>query len=95
MEDKFFNHSLKRFFIGGEGFKKEVKQQIRLLIIVTLGFTIAFSWRQTIFDSTERLIDFLFHFESSVSSSIITSLAITVISLVLIWIASKILAERE
>ena len=41
---------LYRFFIGSKNFENEFKKQVRMLVVVTFGFTIAFTWRQTIFD---------------------------------------------
>lgn len=82
------------FFIGGEQFKKEVKRQIRLLIIVTLGFTIAFSWRQTVFDIFQTLVQDLFATISPTASSVLTSTFITVVSLILILIVSYFLQDK-
>ena len=81
------------FFIGGRNFKKEFKQQLRFLINITLGFTIAFTWRQTIFDAVQTLIQKFMKAEG-LKSSILTSAAITIISLILIYISSQSLKER-
>jgi ABC-type Fe3+ transport system permease subunit len=84
---------LKRFIFGGEKFKKEVKHQIRLLIIITLGFTVAFTWRQTIFDSTQSLVKLITDVQSTMSLSVLSSLIITIVSLILIWITSRLLMD--
>ena len=83
------------FFVGGEQFKKEVKRQVRLLIVVTLGFTIAFSWRQTIFDVFESFIQKIFPTNNTALSSILTSTLITLITLFLILITSYFLQEKR
>lgn len=85
--------NIKRFLFGGDSFKKEFKSELRLLIMFTLGFTIAFTWRQTIFDTTQFLIEWITHVEGSTTLSILTSLAITIFSLFIIWIVSKLLEE--
>jgi hypothetical protein len=41
-------------------YKRELKNEIRILIVVTIGFTIAFSWRQTIFDMSLAFINAIF-----------------------------------
>jgi hypothetical protein len=84
---------LKRFIFGGENFKKEVKNQIRLLIIITLGFTVAFTWRQTIFDSTQSLVRLITDVQGAMSLSVLSSLIITIVSLILIWITSRLLMD--
>jgi len=81
---------VKRFLFGGDAFKREFKQQFRLLVTFTLGFTIAFTWRQLIFDSTESLVKFITKVQSSLYLSILTTFTITFISLVIIWLVSKI-----
>jgi len=85
---------LEQFFIGGRRFKQEFRRQIRLLIVVTIGFTVAFSWRQTIFDAVQTLVQALFGKEG-LSSSILTSIFITLFGLILIYLASQILKERS
>jgi len=87
-------HRIRRFLVGGENFKKEVKKEVRLLIFFTFGFTIAFSWRQTIFDGTENLIHHFLTNISSTSLSLLTSVSITIISLIVIWLASKWFMEK-
>lgn len=84
---------LKRFFFGGDSFKKEFKSEVRLLIMFTLGFTIAFTWRQTIFDTTQNLVSLITNITNSTSLSILSSICITITSLILIWIISKTLEE--
>ncbi len=85
---------LKHFFIGGAHFKAEFRRQVRLFIIVTLGFTIAFTWRQTVFDTTQWIVRAITHIENSAAASILTSTAITLISLLFIWVTSHFLQER-
>lgn len=84
-----------RLIRGDPHFRNEFKSQLRLLIIVTLGFTIAFTWRQTIFDAVQAGVIFFTHIESSTAASVLTSLAITFISVLFIYLASKILRENK
>ncbi|MAG10969.1 hypothetical protein CMI44_01515 [Candidatus Pacearchaeota archaeon] len=79
---------LKKFFRVGVRFKREFRRQLRMLITITLGFTIAFTWRQTIFDLSQSFVNFIFHLESLSALSIATSIFITIISIVLIYLAS-------
>lgn len=81
------------FFIGGRRFKKEFKRQLRLLIIITLGFTIAFTWRQTIFDISRDFVQLITNIQSSSYLSILTSVLITILSLLLIYLTSHLLKE--
>jgi len=84
---------INNFFIGGHNFKQEFKRQLRLLITFTLGFTIAFTWRQTIFDTTQSIVNFFANFESTTTQSIVTSIIITLVSLIVIWLAAKFICQ--
>jgi len=82
---------LHTFFIGGENFKKEFKNEIRWFIIVSLGFTIAFSWRETTFAAFEALLLKFIDIQNATYASIATSSIITLVSLIIIFISSKLL----
>jgi hypothetical protein len=85
---------IKHFFIGGHNFQSEFRRQMRMIIIITLGFTIAFSWRQTIFDLVQTAVQKFFHLAAA-ASSVATSTAITILSLVLIYAASHFLKDKK
>ena len=70
---------LYNFFIGGRKFKKEFKKQARLLVIITLGFTIAFTWRQTIFDLSQELVKLFVNIQNSATLSILASIIINML----------------
>jgi len=74
-------------------FKREFRRQIRTLIIVTLGFTIAFTWRQTLFDISQEIVEFFLHIEISSTLSILTSLFITLVSVVLVYLSAHFLKD--
>jgi len=84
-----------RLIRKGKKFKKEFRTELRLLIIITLGFTIAFTWRQTIFDLSQNFVHFVTKLENSSFSTIFTSIFITIISLLLIRITSNILKKDD
>ena len=87
------NQKLKRPFKIGIRFKREFKRQLRMLIIITLGFTIAFTWRQTVFDISQSFVQFFLNIKNSSSLSILTSAFITVLSIVLIYLSSHYLKD--
>lgn len=78
---------------AGVRFKNEFRKQIRMLIIVTFGFTIAFTWRQTIFDASQALVQFFTNVQGSTALSVLTSLFITIISVFLIYLAAHYLKD--
>lgn len=82
-------------YIGTKNIKKEFRRQLKLLITFTLGFTIAFTWRQTIFDLSLALVAFMTNIKNSSTLSILSSSLITIISLVLIYLTSHWLKERH
>jgi uncharacterized BrkB/YihY/UPF0761 family membrane protein len=77
----------------GRNFKKEFRRQIRMLIIVTLGFTIAFSWRQTVFDASQTFVQFFTNVQGSTTLSVLTSLFITIVSIILIYLVAHYLKD--
>ena len=80
---------LYRFFVGSDLLKKEFLKEMRTLIIFTLGFTIAFTWRQTIFDVMESVVQFFIDIKSNAALSIVTSGAITLFSLLIIYLTAR------
>ncbi len=80
---------------AGAKFKKEFRRQIRMLIIVTLGFTIAFSWRQTVFDASQSIVQFFTNVQSSTALSVLTSLFITIVAVILIYLAAHYLKDNH
>jgi len=81
------------FFIKGKRFQREFKRQLRMLITVTLGFTIAFTWRQTIFDLSLNFLKLVTAVKDSSFLSFLTSTFITLISLILIYLTSVLLRD--
>jgi len=75
-------------------FKREFRRQIRTLIIVTLGFTIAFTWRQTVFDLSQNFVKFITNIQGSSTLSVLTSVFITLLSLLLIYVAAHFLKHE-
>jgi uncharacterized protein involved in cysteine biosynthesis len=83
------------FFIGGERFKNEFTHQLRTLILITLGFTIAFTWRQTIFDLTEAFVKFCINVKGAAYLSLLTSITVTIFSILLMIIFSFLLKDSS
>jgi ABC-type Fe3+ transport system permease subunit len=83
--------NLIEILIKGKRFQREFKKQIKTLIIVTLGFTIAFTWRQTIFDLSLAIVKFFTNIKNSSTLSILTSLFITILSIFIIYLTSHYL----
>lgn len=86
---------LYNFFIGSKNFENEFRKQVRMLIVVTLGFTIAFTWRQTIFDLSQSFVQFITHVQKSELSSILTSTFITFLSILIIYLVSHFLKDKR
>ena len=82
-----------RLMRRGKRFKREFRKELRLLIVITLGFTIAFTWRQTIFDLSQNFVQFITNVQSSALSTILTSTFITLLSVLLIRLTSHFLKK--
>ncbi|MEM4259209.1 MAG: DUF5654 family protein [Candidatus Pacearchaeota archaeon] len=75
-------------------FRTEFKRQVRLALVAAIGFTIAFAWRNAVFDAFEsyvsRLMDIpLAHY----MTEIYTAIAITLVGVIVILFTSKLLKE--
>jgi ABC-type spermidine/putrescine transport system permease subunit I len=81
--------NLYRFFVGSDIMKKEFLREVRSLVIFTLGFTIAFTWRQTIYDVMESAVQFFTHLKANVALSVATSTATTVFCLILVYFTAR------
>jgi len=91
------NHKVKRFrnyFYLGNQYKHEFRKQMRMFIIFTLGFTIAFSWRETIFDLSEAFVKLVTKTTNPNAASIEASVFITVICALLIFLTARWLRDR-
>ena len=73
---------------------KEFRHELRLLIVVTLGFTIGFTWRETIFDLSWALMQWITHAQNNSALSILSSIFITLICVGLIYLTSYFLKAR-
>lgn len=85
-------HSLHNY-LGRDNQRRELKKQMRMLIMFTLGFTVAFTWRQTIFDLSLSFVGFLTHINNSSTLSILASIFITILSLGLVYLTSFMLRD--
>ena len=82
-------------FKTSRSFKIEFKRQIRLAVVAAIGFTIAFAWRNAVFDSLEsyvsRIMDIpLGHY----TTEVYTAIAMTILGVLVIFITSKLLKDR-
>ncbi|MBU0957403.1 MAG: hypothetical protein KKF56_01185 [Nanoarchaeota archaeon] len=75
-------------------YKKEFKKQLRLAIAAAIGFTIAFSWRNVIFDSVHSLVQNIDKKTTVFQTQFTASLIITVVGVLFILLFSKLLKEK-
>jgi len=82
-----------KIFFKQRRFQSEFQKQLRLLVVITLSFTIAFTWRQTIFDISLNFVKFVTKIQNSSASSLLASLLITIVSVLLIYITAYFLKD--
>lgn len=75
-------------------FRKEFKRQIRLAVVAAIGFTIAFAWRNAVFEGFQNYVSrFLEVDPSHYLTELYTAIAITFAGVCLIFITSSILKD--
>jgi len=75
-------------------FRKEFKRQIRLALVAAIGFTIAFAWRNAVFDAFQSFVArFLDVAPDHYLSELYTAIVITLFGVILIFITSKLLQD--
>jgi hypothetical protein len=89
IKQKFSNYT----FVG-QKYKSEFRKQMRSVIVLTMGFTIAFAWRETIFDWSKSFTAWITH-SAGEGSSTGASIFITIISLVLIFLTAYWLKDNK
>jgi len=77
-----------------KSFNKEFKRQLRFAITAGIGFTVAFAWRNAVFDSFQ---DFISRALSVTPNHFLTetytALAITLTAVLAIFLTSKLLRD--
>ncbi len=89
IKQKFSNYT----FIGRK-YKEEFRKQMRMIIVFTLGFSIAFAWREAIFDWSKSVTAWLTHSNNG-GSSTSASVFITLVCILLIILTSRWLKDKN
>jgi len=85
---------MKHFTKTSRSFKKEFKKQLRFAIMAAVGFSIAFAWRESIFDTFLNFVSrFLDVPPEQYLTEVYTALAITIAGVILIFITSKLIKD--
>ena len=84
---------IRRAFIIGRRFKREFRRQIRMLITFSLGLTIAFTWRQTVFDLSKTFVSFITNIKDTTTLTILTSIFVTLFAVLVIILATYFLQD--
>jgi hypothetical protein len=91
MRHKF--HRVSNYTFIGKHYREEFRKQMRSVIVFTLGFTIAFSWRETIFQWSKSITGWITHSQNGGSNAgasiFITLLCIAIILLTTRWLKEK------
>lgn len=83
------------FIIHGKNFRKDFRKQLKTLVVVGAGFTIAFTWRQTIFDISQKIVQFITNIKSSSILSLATSIFTTIISGLIVLVVLYFLKDNQ
>lgn len=76
-------------------FRKEFKRQIRLAIIGAIGFTIAYGWKEAIFNTFQNYVSrFLEVTADHFLTKTYTALALTIAGVMTIFVTSYFLKDK-
>ena len=78
-----------------KSFKKEFKRQLKYAIIAAIGFIIAFSWREAIYNSINKIVVQVVESNGgrSVMNGMYTSITITILGVFFILLVSRFLRD--
>ena len=83
-----------RIFKTSRSYKKEFKRQLRLAVTAGIGFTIAFAWRNAIFESmlnyVSRILDIS---PNHYLTEVYTAIFMTFLGVFLIFVTAKLLRD--
>jgi len=85
---------IRNYFYLGNQYRHEFRKQMRMFIIFTLGFTIAFTWRETIFDLSKALVAWVTNTNNPNTTSIGASVFITIVCALLIFLTARWLRDK-
>ena len=90
---KSFKQKFSNYTTLGSRYKEEFRNQLRMFIHFTLGFTIAFTWREYLFESSKNFIKWLTG--TTHSGAFGASIFITLLCVFLIFLTSYYLKEKN
>jgi hypothetical protein len=77
-------------------FKKEFRRQLRFAITAAIGFTVAFAWRNAIYDTLHNFVSRILDISpTQYTSEVYSAIAITVLGVILIFVTARILKESS
>lgn len=75
-------------------FRREFKRQLRLAIVAAIGFTVAFAWRNAIYDTFQNWVSRLLDVTPQhYTTETYTAIAVTLLGVLAIFVSSRILRE--
>ena len=74
-------------------FKKELKRQIKYAIAAAVGFTIAFAWKEAIWNSAENLAERFFNEAKDSVNNFSTAIVISIIGVLIILISARLFRD--
>ncbi len=83
-----------KIFQKKRSFKREFKRQIRLAIMAAIGFTIAFAWRNAVFETFQSFVSrFLDITPDHYLTETYTAVGVSLLGVIFIFITSKLLRD--
>lgn len=83
-----------RIFKTRKSFKKEFRRQLKLALIAAIGFTVAFAWRNAIWNSAHEFIEIITEQTDVILNELITAIFITILAVIAIFLVSKFLRDK-
>lgn len=88
------NQKFSNYTFVGEKYKDEFRKQMRSVIVLTLGFSIAFAWREAIFDWSKSVTAWITH-STNGGTATGAAIFITLVCVLLIILTSRWLKDKK
>lgn len=90
---KRFKRKISNYTTIGSNYKEEFRTQLRMFIMFTLGFTIAFTWREYMFEGSKKFVIWLTKTQGS--GAFLAAIFITIMCFLFMFLTARWLKKKH